>query len=129
MKEQASQGFPQSGAAGAGTSSGVGKKSMHFTEPAVEKFEENYYMIAYDVFNLGKPGSPLESPLRKMTADEIEQLPVIISWKGPKLNFETDFEQCVTHIAEVLFDFNLMQPRNCKYVSFGLGNGHISLSF
>ena len=120
MKEQASQGLLEPGSAGA--SSVVGKQTRHFSEPAVEKFGENYYFIGYDVFNLGKPGSPLED-VRKMTSDEVKELPVIISWSGPKLDFETDFEQCFTRLADILYDYNPMQPR--KYVSFGLGKRHI----
>ena len=50
------------------------KKTQQFFKPTVEQFEDDYYLVATDVFILG--GRP-----RKLTTEETQDLPVIIFWK------------------------------------------------
>ena len=110
-KEQASQGITGS----------RGKKSMQFTKPTVEKLGEEFFLVAYDIFNLSAV------PIRKFSMEEIEELPVIISWKGPRIRFETDPEKCFELLVEILADMNLMQDPN--YRSFPLGESFHSKCF
>merc|ERR1719245_2095901 len=67
LKEQANQGqFPAGG-------STVGKRTIHFSTPTIEKIGNEYFFIAKSVFNL------TSRPVREMTADELKELPVILS--------------------------------------------------
>ena len=89
------------------------KKTLHFYTPSVELLAEEYYLIASDVFIIS--GST-----RKLTRHEIDELPVIISWKGPRFCFHTDEKKCYELLTEIFQDMNMMQ--NPKFVSFPLGN-------
>ena len=70
------------------------------------------YLIATDVFLLGLP-------VLKLSPEEVLALPVKVSWSGPQLRFETDSESCFRILAEIFYDFNLMQNKN--FVSFPIG--------
>ena len=108
-KEQASQGLTGS----------RGKRSMHFTKPTVEKLGDEFFLVACDVFNLSA------APIRKLSIEEIDELPVIISWKGPKISYETDPKKCFELLVEILADMNLMQDP--AYRSFPLGESWSAL--
>ena len=101
---------------GTGSSQGsqrfVGKKSVQYYKAAVEEFEGKFYLIGSEVFLLGGEG-------RKLTEDEVLNLPVIISWKGPDHEFIWDEKQCIELLCQILKDMNEMQ--NPKYKSFPLG--------
>ena len=111
VREQESQGI-----AGTEGSRNRGKRTMHFYKPTVEKFEEGedakYYLVAGEVFSL-------TGELRQLTDEEIADLPVIISWKGPNLNFEMDEKECFRLLSEIIFDMNEMQDP--RFVSFPVG--------
>jgi hypothetical protein len=108
MKVEASQGSQGAG----GSQAFRSKKTMHFTKPSVEQLQGNYFLIAYDVFIIsGKP--------RKLTPEEILELPVIISWKGPSFSFDTDEKMCFELLSKIIFDMNQMQDR--RYTSFPMG--------
>merc|ERR1719334_1600355 len=83
-----------------------GKKTLHFYKPTVERFgngdDSKYYLIACEIFCL-------TGELKKLTSEEMDNLPVIISWKGPRLNFSTDEKECFKLITDIIFDFNQMQ--------------------
>jgi hypothetical protein len=108
MKMEASQGLGPS----QGSQQFRGKKSIKFYKPSVAEFNNAYYLIASDVFLLG--GKP-----RKLTPEDIQELPVIISWKGPDYHYKTDEKECFQLLCKIIFDMNLMQ--NPKFVSFPLG--------
>ena len=114
MKIQASQGGLGSG----GASNFRSKKTIHYTKPTVENFGEEdkpvYYLVACDVFLL-------TGDLRKLTSDEVEDLPVNISWKGPFLSFKTDKKECYKLLTEIISNFNMMQPPDSEFKSFILG--------
>jgi hypothetical protein len=111
MKMEGSQGSLGSG-------SFRSKKTTHYTKPTVENFgdEDNpvYYLVACDVFLL-------TGDLVKLTPEEVEDLPVIISWRGPQLSFQTDKKECFKLLTEMIFNFNMMQPANSEFKSFFLG--------
>ena len=117
MKIQASQGSLGS----AGASNFRSKKTIHYTRPTVENFGEEdnpvYYLVACEVFLL-------TGDLLKLTPEEIEELPVIISWKGPTLSFNTDKEECFKLLTEIVSNFNMMQPTDSEFKSFILGMFH-----
>ena len=95
-----------------GTQSQLGKKTLHLSKITVEKLLESYYLIAYEVFIIDdKP--------RKLTSEEIQDLPVNISWSGPQYDFDTDEKTCFKLLTEIIFDMNIMQ--NPKFSSFPLG--------
>ena len=54
-----------------------------------------------------------------MTPSELRALPVILSWEGPVLTFQTDQESCITHLVDIIHDMNLMQDP--EYVSLPVG--------
>lgn len=70
------------------------------------------YLIACDIFLLGLP-------VLKLSQEEVSALSVKVSWSGPQLSFQTDSETCFRILAEIFYDFNLMQ--NKKFVSFPIG--------
>jgi hypothetical protein len=90
----------------------LGKKSVQYYKAAVEEFNGRYYLIGSEVFLLGGEG-------RKLTDDEVLNLPVIISWKGPDHEFVWDEKECLELLCQILKDMNEMQ--NPKYKSFPLG--------
>ena len=110
MKEQASQGLPPSGADVTYT----GKKSLQFSKPTIEKIGEEYFLVAHEVYNLSA------SPVKRMTEMELMGLPVILSWKGPPLRFETDRASCLRLLLDIIYNMNIMQ--DTEYVSLPVGN-------
>ena len=100
-----------------------GKKTLHFYKPTVERFgngdDSKYYLIACEIFCL-------TGELKKLTSEEMDNLPVIISWKGPRLNFSTDEKECFKLITDIIFDFNQMQDQ--EFVSFPVGK-HLFIPF
>ena len=90
----------------------LGKKSVQYYKATVEEFNGRYYLIGSEVFLLGGEG-------RKLTDDEVLNLPVIISWKGPDHEFVWDEKECLELLCQILKDMNEMQ--NPKYKSFPLG--------
>ena len=74
-------------------------------------------MIAVDVFLIS-------GDARKLDRQEVDELPVVISWKGPKYCFETDKKECFELLVKIISDMNSMQ--NPKFVSFPLGKHFIS---
>ena len=55
---------------------------------------------------------------RKLSSEEVEDLPVIISWRGDKCSFETDEKECIELLASIISDMNSMQD---DFISFPLG--------
>ena len=88
-----------------------GRKTMTFLKPSVEKIGEAFYLIADEVFLIS--GNP-----RKLSSQEVEDLPVIISWRGDKCSFETDEKECIELLASIISDMNSMQD---DFISFPLG--------
>lgn len=88
---------------------------MHFYKPAIEQIgvSDSYYFIADDVFLL-------TGELRKLGPEELEDLPVTISWKGPRFNFSTDAKECLELLINILYTYNLLQPDK-DFVSFPVG--------
>ena len=110
-KEQASQ-----DPAGVGSSRARNKMTTHFYKPTLEQFgeddERKYYLIACDVFCL-------TGELEVLTPDQIADLPVIISWKGPTMTFSSDERECYKLLTDIIYDMNLMQDP--QFVSFPVG--------
>ena len=88
------------------------KKAIQFYKPTVEEIDGSYYLIGSSIFKLG--GAP-----RKLTQEDIQQLPVIISWRGPECDFYTDSKECIRLLCQIIEDMNMMQ--NPTYVDFPLG--------
>ena len=88
------------------------KKTMQFYKPKVEEIDGSYYLIGSSVFKLG-------GDLNKLTEDDIQELPVIISWRGPVCEFSTDEKECIRLLCQIIEDMNNMQ--NSTYVDFPLG--------
>ena len=89
-----------------------GKKTMEYYKPTVEEFGATIYLIASDVFVLG-------GKARKLTPEEVKELPFIISWKGTNYSFSSNELECITLLCAILRDVNKMQPM--RFVSFPLG--------
>ena len=106
QKLERSQGTSQ------GTQRFVGKKSVQYFKSTVEEFDEEFYLIGSEVFLLGGKG-------RKLTEEEVQNLPVVISWKGPDHKFIWDEKECLELLCKILQDMNQMQ--NPKFKSFPLG--------
>ena len=92
------------------------KRSMQFSKPTIVELEGNLYLVAEDIFILGHPAV-------KLNKEEVDDLPVIVCWTGPHLNFETDEKTFYSLLSELFGDFNLMQNRN--FVSFPIGNDEL----
>ena len=89
------------------------KKIMQYHKPTVEDFDGSFFLISSEIWSLG------EVP-RKLTPEEIQELPVSISWKGPDCHFQSDQKECCRLLCQIISDMNMMQ--NEKFVSFPLGN-------
>ena len=89
------------------------KKTVQYYQPTVEQFEDEFYLISSEVWCLGG-GVP-----RQLAPDEIQSLPVNISWKGQDCYFRSDRKECIRLLCQIVSDMNLMQ--NQKFVSFPLG--------
>ena len=89
------------------------KKAIQYLKPTVEEFGERYFLISSDVWLLGG-GVP-----RMLTHEEVQELPVIISWKGEPCHFHTDEKETMSLLCQIISDMNKMQ--NPKFVSFPLG--------
>ena len=89
------------------------KKAVQYFKPTVEEFLGKFFLISSEVWSLGGEGP------RQLTPDEIQELPVIISWKGPECFFRSDIKECISLLCQIIGDMNLMQ--NHKFVSFPLG--------
>jgi hypothetical protein len=85
---------------------------LQFYKPTVEEIEGSFYLIASSIYLLG--GHP-----RKLTQDDIQQLSVIISWRGPVCEFITEEKECIRLLFQILEDMNNMQDPT--YVDFPLG--------
>ena len=111
VREQEGQGVD-----GTGGSRNKGKRTIHFYKPTVEKFDDGedakYYLVAGELFSL-------TGELKQLTDEEIADLPVIISWKGPNVKFEMDEKECFRLLTEIIFDMNKMQDP--RFVSFPVG--------
>ena len=102
---------------------GPSKKTKHFYKPTVERFPDkddptksNFYLIAGDVFLVS-------GEVKKLSQDDIKELPITISWKGPLFSFETDEAKCFELLTKIIYDMNLMQDP--RFVSFPLGRFHV----
>jgi hypothetical protein len=85
---------------------------MQFYKPTVEEIDGSFYLISSSIFILG--GHP-----RKLTRDDIQQLSVLISWRGPECEFITGEKECIRLLCQILEDMNNVQ--NPTYVDFPLG--------
>ena len=78
----------------------------------MEKFGDQFYLVANEVFNIS-------GPPQKLSPVEVEDLPVIISWRGGHFNFDIDEKACFELLCSIVSDMNLMQHPG--FVSFPLG--------
>jgi hypothetical protein len=88
------------------------KKTKQFYKTTVEEIDGSYYLIGSSIFKLG--GNP-----SKLTQEDIQELPLIISWRGPMCEFITDEKECIRLFCQIIEDMNNMQ--NPTYVDFPLG--------
>ena len=88
------------------------KRVVQYHRPTVEEFNGAYFLISSETWILG------DAP-RELTPEEIRELPVTISWKGPECHFQSDKMECFSLLCQIISDMNLMQ--NEKFVSFPLG--------
>ena len=88
------------------------KKTKQFRKPTLVEFDEKMYLVSNSVFLLGLP-------VVKLTPEEVDALPVTISWTGPKYDFQTDTEAGFRLLVEIIDDFNSLQ--NPKFKSAPLG--------
>ena len=88
------------------------KKTRKFRKPTLVEFDDEIYLVADSVFILGMP-------VVKLTSEEVDALPVIISWTGPRYEFKTDPEAGFRLLVEIFDDFNSLQ--NPKFKSAPLG--------
>ena len=93
------------------------KKTVQFYKPSIECLQEDYYLIASDIFSLA--GS-----CRKLTREEIDSLPILVSWKGVDFRYHTSKEKCFRLLTLIIFDVNLCQ--NKRFVSFPLGSTFVA---
>ena len=103
VKNEASQGVPPV----------KSKKTLKFYRPTVECFENICYLIAAEIFCI-------TGVCKKLTVEERNRLPILVSWKGGDCRYELDQEQCLRLLTMIIFDTNLMQNR--RFASFPLGN-------
>ena len=89
------------------------RKTKQYHKPTIDEFDGQFFLIAGDVFLL-------DDPPTKLTEDQVKELPVNISWTGPKLTFKIDPSECYKLLIEVIYDMNEMQ-KNKKFVSFPIG--------
>ena len=72
--------------------------------------------MAKDVFKL-------KVTPRKLTDEEVNELPVVLKWKGPNIEFCTDMYEGLKLLIRIIYDMNEMQ--NPKFTSAPLGNSFI----
>jgi len=101
------QELQRSRAAEGNTSGGLMKKTKQFRKPTLVEFDDKMYLVADSVFILGLP-------VIKLTPEEVDSLPVIISWIGPKYEFKTDPEAGFRLLVEIIDDFNSLQNPKFK---------------
>ena len=95
-----------------GSSAPKRKKSQQYKKPTIVEIKDELYLVCSDIFVIGPPTV-------KLSEQEVLDLPVIICYNGPDLEFETDVKTCYSLLSEIFCNFNLMQ--NKKFVSFPIG--------
>ena len=86
------------------------KPSLEVTEIDIHKIEDNYYFVSSenDIFILNQPNEYS----RKLTNDEINNLPVKVVWvrNVPGKIFVSDDEKAVDACLRIIENFNKMVP-------------------
>ena len=96
----------------------VDKRSVRtYTRPQLDKIGDCYYYIASDIFDVTEQA-------KKMSEEEVKEMPVKVIYSGPVIDFLTDEKECFTLLMEIIKKFNLMQSD--EFYSFPLGIVFIS---
>ena len=101
---------------------GAGRDKRPFRDynrPTAEKFNGSYYFFASDVFDLSSGG-------KKLSKEEVDNLPVRINYSGEEVEFDDDEKEAFTILMRIISNGNKMQYR--RYVSFPLGRFMIKTS-
>ena len=80
------------------------RPSIEHSRPTVEKYEGRYYFFCSDVFDLSNEG-------RKLSADDLEELPIRAIYTGEDFEFQTDVREAFILLMRIFRIGNLMQDR------------------
>ena len=99
------------------------KICKEYTRPQMDQLGDHIYLIANRVFLLNcicmGPSDDHIPYARELTPEEVQKLPVNISYIGPELEFECDEAAFARLYTDIIRDCNVMQSR--EFVSAPVG--------
>ena len=89
------------------------KQYRKYSSLAIDKFDNQYYLIGSDVFNLSAGG-------KKLTDEEVNTLPVIICYLGTDVKYSDDEREAYTLLLKIISNINKLQVSS-DFMSFPFG--------
>ena len=80
------------------------RPAMEYLRPTVEKHGGRWYFFCSDVFDLSNEA-------RKLTPDDLEQLPIRVTYTGEAYEFKTDLREAYILLMRIFRIGNMMQDR------------------